>query len=355
MRPLDNFGYNLQFTRVPVVMKPLTVPLLRAIADGRFHSGALLAKRFGVSRAGIWHAVEDAETAGVQVFRVRGRGYRLADPLEFIDAAAVLQQLGPDGKGLRLEVLDAVESTNSYLFARAQDPAAHGQVVIAEMQTAGRGRRGRAWHTPLAGALTFSLLWRFQQGVAALGGLSLAVGLAVAQGCEALAIEGIQLKWPNDVMHGGRKLAGILIEVQGEMQGPSVAVIGVGLNYRLTAAVLENIDQGTADIAAITALLPSRNQLFAEVLRRLAVDLRLFETRGFTPLIADWEKRHCFQHKPVRLTFPDGSGVSGVAEGVAADGSITLATSAGRRRFSVGEISLRAPTAAAIGGERGFL
>ena len=220
-------------------MKPLTIPLLRAIADGNFHSGAVLAERFKVSRAAIWHAVEDAETLGVRVFRVRGRGYRLAEPLEFIDANVVLHQLGADAKGLHLEVLDAVASTNSYLLTHAGDPAAHGQVAIAEMQIAGRGRRGRAWHTPFAGALTFSILWRFQQGVAALGGLSLAAGLAVAQACEALGIQGIQLKWPNDVMHGGRKLAGILIEVQGEMQGPSVAVIGVGLNYRFTPAVLE--------------------------------------------------------------------------------------------------------------------
>ena len=324
-------------------MKPLTIPLLRAIADGSFHSGAVLAECFGVSRAAIWHTVEDAETLGVRVFRVRGRGYRLAEPLEFIDADAVLQLLGADAKGLRLEVLDAVASTNSYLLARAEDPAAHGNVAIAEMQMAGRGRRGRAWHTPLAGALTFSLLWRFQQGVAALGGLSLAAGLAVAQACEAVGIQGIQLKWPNDVMHGGRKLAGILIEVQGEMQGPSVAVIGVGLNYRFTPAVLEKIDQATADIVSIAAEPPSRNELFAELLRRLALDLHLFETRGFTPLIADWETRHCYQRKPVRLTLPDGSTINGVAEGVAADGSLALATSAGQRRFSVGEVSLRTP------------
>lgn len=325
-------------------MKPLTIPLLRAIADGRFHSGAALAARFGMSRAAVWHAVEDAETLGVRIFRVRGRGYQLAEPLEFIDAAAVLRELAADARGLlAIEVLDTVDSTNNYLLSQAHDEAAHGRVVIAEMQTAGRGRRGRAWHTPLGGALTFSLLWRFQQGAGALGGLSLAVGLAVAQACEALGLEGVQLKWPNDVVHGGRKLAGILIEVQGEMQGPSVAVIGIGVNYRLTPAVLEKIDQAATDIVSVARVPPTRHRLLVELLRGLTRDLHVFETSGFAPLIAAWEARHSMQRKPVRLLLPDGSAVAGVVEGVAADGSLALATSAGARRFSVGEISLRAP------------
>ena len=321
-------------------MKPLLIPLLRQLADGRFHSGELLARSLNVSRATIWQILADAEAIGARVFRVRGKGYRLEAPLEFLDAATVnarLDQASP----IRLEVIDTLESTNSYLLEAAAKGAPHGIVIATELQTRGRGRHGRRWHAGFASALSFSLLWRFQDGVAGLSGLSLSVGLSVAQACEALGVKQVKLKWPNDVIHGGRKLAGILIEVHGEILGPSVAVIGIGVNYRLTGEAREAIDQPVVDLATIANPLPSRNTVLAELLRSLARVLTRFERGGFAPLAAEWEARHAYQMKPVRIVLPDRSKVEGVAEGVGPDGALRLRTAQGGLKFSVGEVSLR--------------
>ncbi|MES2356202.1 MAG: biotin--[acetyl-CoA-carboxylase] ligase [Pseudomonadota bacterium] len=321
-------------------MKPLLVPLLRKLSDGHFHSGENLASALGVSRATVWQALSEAAEYGLQIFRVRGRGYQLISPIDLLDCEAVMASLGLDSP-FNLQILDSVNSTNSFLLQRAHEGAVHGDCVATELQTHGRGRLGRAWHTGLASALTFSVLWQFKCGIAGLSGLSLAVGLAVARGCEALSVTGVKLKWPNDVIHNGRKLAGILIEVQGEMLGPSTAVIGIGINHQLSSQVLAEIDQAVVDLAGIANPIPSRNVVLAELLRALNDVLTDFEAKGFSPLISDWEARHAYQTKLVQLMLPDRSVIRGVAEGVAADGALKIRTSTGPMQFSMGEISMR--------------
>jgi BirA family biotin operon repressor/biotin-[acetyl-CoA-carboxylase] ligase len=301
-----------------------------------------LARSLGVSRATVWQALSDTTALGLRLFRVRGRGYQLGSPIDLLDRETIMASLGKTSL-FQLEVLDSVESTNSLLLKRAAQDAAHGTCIVAELQTRGRGRQGRAWYTGIAGALTYSVLWRFKCGIAGLSGLSLAVGLAVAQACEALGVAGVKLKWPNDVIHNGRKLAGVLIEVQGEMLGPSVAVIGVGVNHQLTPTVLAEIDQAVVDLAGIADQLPPRNAVLAELLRSLEDTLARFEAGGFAPLVGDWESRHAYQMKPVRLALPDGTTIRGVAEGVTSDGALKIRTSTGAMQFNVGEVSLRGP------------
>ena len=232
-------------------MKPLLIPLLRQLADGKFHSGEDLARLFSVSRATIYQVLADAENLGIQIFRVRKRGYRLASSLDLLDAQSIKEQLGASCP-FTIEVLDSTDSTNTLLLEQAHDVNAHGKCIVTELQTKGRGRQGRVWYSGIAGALTFSVLWRFKNGIAALSGLSLAVGLAVTKAFEELGINDIKLKWPNDIQHNGRKLAGILIEVQGEILGQSNAVIGIGLNYRLTPEVLKDIDQAVVDLNSMS-------------------------------------------------------------------------------------------------------
>ena len=164
----------------------------------------------------------------MELFSVPGKGYRLADPIEFLDASVVASMMGPIAPRVRLAVADEVDSTNSRLLARAATGAASGECLAAEWQSAGRGRRGRSWVGALGGSLMFSLLWRFDRGVGHLAGLSLAVGVAVTRALRECGVATAQVKWPNDVVVDFRKLGGILIETSGEMQGPSVAVIGVG-------------------------------------------------------------------------------------------------------------------------------
>lgn len=319
-------------------MNALTFPILRLLADGKFHSGEALAQQFKVTRATIWNAVNHAETLGIEVFSVRGRGYKLPQPIEFLDENEVLKAIGEQRAWFKLEVLDEVASTNTHLMQSKH--AAHATCVAAHVQTSGKGRRGRTWVSHLGSSLTFSLLWRFQCGAAALSGLSLAVGVALMRTLHAFGINQAQLKWPNDVLIDGKKLAGILIELQGDMEGPSAAVIGVGVNLNLPKNVLHGIDQPAIDLASTSAPI-DQNELLGVLLKHLADVLSGFEQQGFIALRDEWLSHHAYHNKPVRMHLPDGRDVQGVVKNVADDGILLVETAFGLQRFSAGEISLR--------------
>jgi BirA family biotin operon repressor/biotin-[acetyl-CoA-carboxylase] ligase len=323
-------------------MHACTYPLLRLLSDGALRSGATLARELNVPRAQITRSLDELERLGLALLRVRGRGCRLAEPYDCLDAAVLRACLGPRARGFRIDLLDACTSTSTLLLERARSGAPSGSVIACELQSAGRGRRGNLWQSGLGGSLTFSLLWRFAQGAGALSGLSLAAGVAVARALCAQGIEGVQLKWPNDLLHAGRKLGGILIEVQGTAAGPSAAVIGIGLNLRLPTGLIEAIAQPVTDIASIAAQAPPRNRLLAALLVELAQVLEAFAERGFAPLREEWMARHAHQGKPVRLSAGEGGSAAGTALGVDEDGALLLETARGVERFIGGDVSLRA-------------
>ena len=323
-------------------MNALTFQALRMLADGEFRSGEAMARTLGVSRASVWNALHALDACGIEIFKVRGRGYRLAEPLSLLDRGAIESALGEHASRFALEVVDSVESTNTLLMQRAAQGAANGLTITAEWQTAGRGRRGRAWHALPGATLTFSVLRRFEQGAGFLAGLSLAVGVAVLRALALCGVRDAGLKWPNDVQWGGRKLAGILIEMQGDVLGPSAAVIGIGLNCRMPAALLDRIDQPVADVATAAGTAPDRNRLLAALLIELDRLLTAFARDGFAPLRDEWQRCHVYQGKPVKLTLPDGGTVSGVAQGVADNGALLVATRTGQLRFHSGDVSLGA-------------
>jgi BirA family biotin operon repressor/biotin-[acetyl-CoA-carboxylase] ligase len=323
-------------------MKPLAHRVLIHLSDGEFHSGENLARTLAVTRASVWHAVRELEASGLEIYRVRGRGYRLARALSMLDAREISRHLGAAAARFALEIVDSVDSTNTLLMRRAQAGAASATVVAAEAQSAGRGRLGRSWHSGIGDGLTFSLLWRFMQGAGFLAGLSLAVGVALARAFEKMGVEGIGLKWPNDVLWKGRKVAGILIEMQGDALGPSAAVIGIGINVRLSDAVRRRIDQHAADLESAVGRGLDRNAVLAAVLRELLDMLELFERRGFAPLRAQWERRHAFQDRAVTVLLPDGQRAAGIARGAAEDGALIVESSGALRRFHSGEVSVRA-------------
>jgi BirA family biotin operon repressor/biotin-[acetyl-CoA-carboxylase] ligase len=263
-------------------MSVLTFQALRQLSDGRFHSGEDIAKSLGRSRATLNEALKLAPELGLDLFSVPGKGYRLGEPLEFLDADEIARSLAHSDARLRLEVVDEVDSTSSRLLERAAAGAPSGTCLAAEWQSSGRGRRGRSWVCALGGSLTFSLLWRFERGAGHLGGLSLAVGVAVAKALRECSVLRAQVKWPNDVIVDFRKIAGILVETSGEMQGPSVAVIGVGVNYRLGERALEKIDQPVTDVWGCASTPPSRSALLASLLASLAAALDDLERQGFS-------------------------------------------------------------------------
>ena len=253
---------------------------------------------------------------------------------------AILAALGGEEK-LVVEVVATIDSTNSELSRRATRQNIHRHVLIAEAQTAGRGRRGRAWTVVAGGSITFSLGWRFEQGAGYLSGLTLAVGLAVARALEALGFAGIKLKWPNDLVHRRAKLGGILVELTGDALGPSLAIIGVGLNFQLPAAARRSIEQPVTDLASIARRRAiDRNQQLARILRELAAVLEAFAERGFAPLRVDWQRRHALQRKPVEVLLPDGRSARGQVVGVDAEGALVVDNRGQRLRFLSGEVSL---------------
>jgi len=285
------------------------------------------------------------EEFGLVVNKVHGRGYRLPEGLQWLDRELILTHLGQEARAFHLEILDTVESTNSLLLQRSSIKKNAGELSIAvlatELQTGGRGRRGREWHSGLGDGLTFSLVWRFQQGANLLSGLSLAVGVAIARVLRSSGVEDAALKWPNDVLIDGRKIAGILIELQGDMLGPTTAVIGIGINLKLSDSVKDRIDQSATDLYSVNGKTPDRNHLMAALLLELTRVLRDFECHGFAPFREEWVRYHAFENQSVQLQMPDGSLQEGLVRGVGEDGSLILSTPLGDRIYNGGEISLR--------------
>jgi BirA family biotin operon repressor/biotin-[acetyl-CoA-carboxylase] ligase len=338
---------------VAVEPKPLTFSLLRLLADGEFHSGEVLAQQLGVSRSSVNNALQGMEQYGLKLYSVRGRGYCLVDAPQWLDVASIQAGLAEHADRFHIEVADSASSSNTLLLQRAAQHAASGSVLAVEWQSGGRGRLGRQWHSGLGNALTFSLLWRFDCGLAGLSGLSLAAGVALIRAMHQCGVRAARLKWPNDVIglddvqKKQGKLAGILIEAQGDMLGPSAVVIGVGVNLSLPEQVLQRIGQPVIDLAHMTAALPERNQLLALLLRELGSVLGEFAQHGFAGLRKEWESYHLYQNEEVKLLMPDGANIQGIVRGVTDEGALLLETrnnGTGQpeaRVFHAGEISLR--------------
>ncbi len=320
-------------------MRARTWQLLDILSDGRFHSGEALARRLGVSRASVFNALDDG--CGVEVQRVRGRGYRLARSWQPLRCDGILRELGVDAEKFDVEVVPQAASSNTLLLQRAALGAASGSVVAVELQSAGRGRLGRAWHSGLGNALTFSLLWRFECGLNALSGLSLAVGVAILRALDKAGARGVGLKWPNDIVCDQGKLGGVLIEAQGDMLGPSAVVIGIGLNCHLPDVLAQRIGQPACALDDLCDRMPERNRLLALLLRELATVLGQFGKGGFAPLRDEWERGHIHRDQPVELHLADGSTVAGVARGVGDAGELRLETAQGMRSFNSGEVGVR--------------
>lgn len=254
--------------------------------------------------------------------------------------AAIVAKLGNAARRFDIDVLPSCDSTNAVLLARAEAGAPSGTVVIAEEQTAGRGRRGRSWFSSPGDSLTFSLLWRFAPGTAP-AGLSLAVGVAVARALQKVGAGDTALKWPNDILKQGRKLGGILVElVPG---APHAAVIGIGINLQLPPGMPDDVRAASAAIDAIdaTGAAADSNALYAALLGELLTTLESFAARGFAALRPQWMARHALQDARVTLVTDFGPPSAGICRGVDGDGALLLEVDGRVERILSGEVSLR--------------
>lgn len=289
--------------------------LLSALAAGEPISGAGLAIGAGVTRAAIWKQIEALRARGVPIEARGAAGYCLPWPLQMLDADRIRAAI-PAPLAQRLGALDVyweLDSTSSELQRRGAG-AADFSLVLAETQSAGRGRRGRPWLSPPGLNLYVSCLKRFDQGFAALGGLSLAIGVIVMRTLETLGIGGTGLKWPNDILTAQGKLGGILVELSGEYQGPCAAVVGIGLNLRLTPALREQAGQPASDLASLTQdAPPDRNRVAATLIAALVEGLQQFERDGFAGFLDEYARHDLLKDQPLQL-----SGALGLFEGVGA-------------------------------------
>jgi BirA family transcriptional regulator, biotin operon repressor / biotin---[acetyl-CoA-carboxylase] ligase len=310
-------------------------------------SGDAFARENGETRAAVWKRIESLRQAGVEIEARAGRGYALAGPLDLLDPDAIRRAIPPavDAQLAALEVAWSIDSTNSELLRRGP-PHAGVDVLLAERQTGGRGRRGRTWASPLAANLYLSLARSFDGGLARLGGLSLVAGVAAAEALQSLGIAGIRLKWPNDLVvvegHSLRKLGGLLIEGSGEHAGPVRAVIGLGLNVRMPAAQARRIDQAWIDLATLAnGQLPSRNRITAALLATLLPALERFNRDGLSALLPRYAGFDALAGRAITLHGGDGDR-SGTAVGLAPDGALRVLMADGEMRsFHAGEVSVR--------------
>ena len=315
--------------------------LLAKLGTGAL-SGDALARELGLTRAAVWKRIQGLRAAGVVIEGRAGDGYRLAQPLELLDPeriragmpATVLASLAG------LEIGWTVGSTNTEMLRR-NAPERGTEVLLAERQTGGRGRRGRHWASPLAAHVYLSLSRGFAGGLSRMGGLSLAVGVAVVEALHGLGFTRAGLKWPNDVVVDGRKLGGLLVEGGGEFAGPARAVIGLGLNVHMPAEAATDITQPWTDLDALAGGTVSRNAVVAALLASLLPALEQFEQHGLAPFLLRYAAMDVLQGRMVRV---EEAGVmhEGMARGLAEDGALRVDIDGRETCFHAGEVSVRA-------------
>lgn len=326
------------------------MPLVRQLADGQVHSGGDLGELLGVSRTAVWKQLKKLESLGLMVEATKGAGYKLVAPVDLLEPQRVnhFTELFTSGRA-RLEILPAVDSTNSRvasLLLQPENTAFYQQgglvVCSAELQTAGRGRRGRSWQSPFASNLYFSLGTQVDGGIGAYEGLSLAVGVVIVEVLQSLGAQGLSLKWPNDILHNGSKLAGILIEIGGDFAGVCSLVVGVGVNCQMPSAVGNNIDQSWSDLRAATEGENNwtRSELLAKLSQALAELINTYAQVGFSGYRQRWLQWDACLHQPVVVkTVRDQQ--SGLCLGVDDNGALLMEVNGQTQTFSGGEVSLR--------------
>ncbi|PSW12127.1 bifunctional biotin--[acetyl-CoA-carboxylase] synthetase/biotin operon repressor [Photobacterium sanctipauli] len=309
--------------------------LISLLSDGTFHSGEALGEKLGISRAAISKQIKILQSWGLDVYRVQGKGYCLPAKLELLDCDKILAQV----KCANLDVIPVIDSTNQYLLDRV-GTLPSGATCLAEYQQAGRGRRGRQWLSPFGSNLYLSMYWRLDAGMAAAMGLSLVVGVAIAEALESLGAEGVRVKWPNDIYLDDKKLAGILIEMTGQAGDAAHLVIGMGLNIKMPELEGADIGQAWTNLSQACDSLPERNTLAATLIKQLQQTLAQYEAIGLEGFIERWNRLDNFLDRPVKLLIGERV-VEGIARGINGQGALLLETDEGITPYIGGEISLR--------------
>jgi len=308
--------------------------LLKLLGDGKFHSGQALGNALGVSRTAVWKQLQLLESElGIEIHKVRGKGYQLGSPLALLN----IQDIG-GGPDWPIIIHESIDSTNAAALKLVAEQRPAPFVVLAERQTAGRGRRGRKWASPFGENIYYSLALRIAGGMRQIEGLSLVIGLAVLKTLQDAGVQGAGLKWPNDVLVGRRKVAGILLELVGDPADVCHIIIGVGINVNMRAT--SQVDQLWTSVRLETGLVMNRSQLVAELSVNIDAYLTVHQEKGFEALREEWERNHLWQGSAVSL-IAGSEVVHGMVMGIDSQGALRMQVGGDERVFSGGELSLR--------------
>jgi len=332
--------------------KAIREQLIQYLAEGQFVSGQWLGEQLGVSRAAISNHIASLIDMGLDIFSVTGKGYKLCEPLTLLDEKDIQHKLAELGQNNIVEVHNIIDSTNSYLLRRLPNQNHNLQVCLAEYQDSGRGRRGRKWISPFGSHIYMSMYWHLEQGMAAAMGLSVVSALAVSDAIKELYQINVQLKWPNDIYFDGVKLAGILIDLEGQALEPCHCVIGIGLNISMPEKSAEQVDQPWTDLqeAIISNVTTSgqkiesvidRNELSAILITKLSHRLKQHQNEGLVTMVNEWAKQDFYLNKPVRL-ITGSREKKGICRGINNQGALLLEVDGQISPIYGGEVSLRA-------------
>jgi len=300
----------------------------------------LIGDELGISRAAVSKHISGIIEMGIDIFSVTGKGYQIAQPISLLDRAEILNYLSIGKQSTTLEVHSLIDSTNSYLLRRIPHQVKQGQVVIAEHQSAGRGRRGRQWVSPFGSHIYMSMYWYLEQGMSAAMGLSVVTALAVSDAIKELCNLDVALKWPNDIYLNGKKLAGILIDLEGQTLEPCHCVIGIGLNINMPNKAAESIDQPWTDLQSHTKSKMNRNKLTSLLIDCLHRRLTAHKESGISSMMEDWHKHDLYMNKPVKLVTGEKE-VFGICRGINTQGALLLEVDQQIKPIYGGEVSLR--------------
>ena len=314
--------------------------ILRLISDGGLHSGEDLALSLGITRAAVWNQIRRLRTEGLSIAATAGGGYQLRSKFEGLDSAEIEQHLNREGCSLfQCHVEDVIDSTNTRLLLQSVKSNIHRQALFAEFQTTGRGRRGDKWVSPPGSGICFSLGYVFEAPPATFSALSLVVGISLIEALKKIGVCGIKLKWPNDIVRGDEKVAGILIEMRAEASGASRTVIGIGVNFELPEEVAKLVDRPVGDLGTHVTEKFNRNQVAAKILQVLSVNLLKFETTGFGAFQDDWRDSDVLNGRNILLALGTRQ-VKGMSRGVDENGALLLETNNGLESFLSGHLTV---------------
>ena len=320
--------------------KAIREHLIKALANGEFVSGQDLGDQLDISRTAISNHIKALTEMGLDIYSVTGKGYKLSQPISLLSHSDIINAWPKNIVIPDIEVHSLIDSTNSYLLRRLPNQLTQGQVCLAEFQSAGRGRRGRQWVSPFGSQVYLSMYWHLEQGLSAAMGLSLVTALAVSEAIYTLTNIQVQLKWPNDIYLDGVKLAGILIDLEGQALEPSHSIIGVGLNLNMPAEAAKQIDQEWTDLQSHSSIEIDRNALCTQLIYQLVIRLSRYQKEGLASMLEEWHDQDFYLNKRVKLLTGERT-TKGICRGVNNQGALLLEVDGQIKPIYGGEVSLR--------------